>query len=320
MSTSTPLQPATARRSRFRRAAASPIRLTEDDLAILRHVGRHRFLRSTHFMQLLPHRSGKKLLERFTELYHQGLLDRPRAQLDYYASAGSAPLVYALGNRGALVLAERSGMDRSQLDRTWKNRSVGRIHIDHTLMIADVMVGIERACEQNADVELMDAQTILASAPEATRRLVNPFKLAAQITVDGRTVDGAVIPDAAFGLDFTHERKRKYFFLEADNATMPVNRTNLNATSYARKLMTYYVGGGKANSFGEHFGIGNFRVLTITSSRERVATMINALKQISGGIGSHQFLFIDHASLIAADDLLSLAWTSGKDDQVRLTD
>ena len=36
--------------------------------------------------------------------------------------------------------------------------------------------------------------------------------------------------------------------------------------------------------------------------------------------GSAQFLFVDHASLLAADDLLALAWTSGKGDQVRLTD
>lgn len=271
-------------------------------------------------MQLLPHRSAKKLLERFTELYHHGLLDRPRAQLDYYATAGSAPLVYALGNRGALVLAERSGMDRGQVEWTWKNRTVGRLFIDHTLLIADVMVGIERACAQHSDIALLDSQAILASTPEATRRLNNPFKLSAQIAMDGRVIESAVIPDAVFGLDFTVERKRKYFFLESDNATMPVVRTNLNATSYARKLMAYYAGGGKTNAFGAHFGIGNFRVLTVTSSRERVATMTDALKQITGGIGSQQFLFVDHSSFVAADNVLSLVWTSGKDDQVRLTE
>jgi len=320
MSTSSVPRPAIARRSRFRRAAASPIRLTEDDLTILGHVARHRFLRSTHLVQVMPHRSGKKLLERLAELYHNGLLDRPRAQLDYFATAGSAPLVYALGNKGALMLGEQTGMDRAQIDWTWKNRSVGRLFIDHTLMIADVMVGMERACARHAGIELMDAQAILASVPEATRRLVNPFKLTAPITANGRSVESSVIPDAVFGLDFTHERKRKYFFLEADNATMPVMRANLNLTSYARKLMTYYAGGGKANAFGAQLGIGNFRVLTVTTSRDRVATMIDALKQLTGGIGSAQFLFVDHARLLAADDLLALEWTSGKGDPVRLTD
>ena len=37
----------------------------------------------------MPHRSTKKLLERLGALYHNGYLDRPRAQLDYYATAGS---------------------------------------------------------------------------------------------------------------------------------------------------------------------------------------------------------------------------------------
>jgi hypothetical protein len=59
-------------------------------------------------------------VERLTELYHNGLMDWPRAQLDYYATAGLAPIVYGLGNVGALVLAERDGMDLAQVEWTWK--------------------------------------------------------------------------------------------------------------------------------------------------------------------------------------------------------
>ncbi|NJO35184.1 MAG: hypothetical protein HC869_20820 [Rhodospirillales bacterium] len=62
------------------------MRLTEDDLAIIRHIAKHRFLRSTHLIRLMPHRSYKKLVERLGALYHNGYLDRPRAQLDYYAN------------------------------------------------------------------------------------------------------------------------------------------------------------------------------------------------------------------------------------------
>lgn len=91
-------RPVATRRARFRRDAPSQIRLTADDLDIIRHVHRHRFLRSTHLLGLLEGRSGKKLLERLASLYHNGYLDRPRAQLDYYTTAGSAPMVYAIGN------------------------------------------------------------------------------------------------------------------------------------------------------------------------------------------------------------------------------
>ena len=296
------------------------MRLTDDDLAIIRHIAKHRFLRSTHLARLMPHRSYKKLLERLGALYHNGYLDRPRAQLDYYATAGSAPIVYALGNAGALVLAERDGMDPSQVDWTWKNRSVGRLYINHTLLTADVMVAAQRVSRQRADIHLIDAGTMLAAAPQTTRAASNPFKFTVRTSHAGKAVDLSVIPDAVFGLDFTAERKRKYFFLEADRATMPIARTDLNQTSYVRKLLAYLAGGGKANAFGAHFGIGNFRVLTVTTSAERMAGMIAALKEVTGGTGSSQFLFVDQLALSACANLLSLAWTTGKGEIVTLSD
>ena len=296
------------------------MRITDDDLAIIRHIAKHRFLRSTHLARLLPHRSYKKLLERLGALYHNGYLDRPRAQLDYYATAGSAPIVYALGNVGALVLAERDGMDPSQVDWTWKNRSVGRLYINHTLLTADLMVTAQQVPRQRAEIRLIDAGTMLAAAPEKTRLASNPFKLTARLNHAGKAVDLSVIPDAVFGLDFTAERKRKYFFVEADRATMPITRSDLNQTSFQRKLLAYLTGGGKANAFGAHFGIGNFRVLTVTTSAERMAGMMTALKDLTGGTGSSQFLFVDRLALSACRNLLSLAWTTGKGEIVTLAD
>jgi hypothetical protein len=296
------------------------MRLTDDDLAIIRHIARHRFLRSTHLARLLPHRSAKKLLERLAALYHHGYVDRPRAQLEYYATAGSAPLVYALGNAGALTLAERDGMDQAQIDWTWKNRSVGRLYIEHTLLTADVMVAAEEIAQRRPDVRLIPAATILGAAPEATRRAANPYKLTARTQHAGKFVDLSVIPDGLFGLDFAVERKRKYFFLEADRATMPIARTDLNQTSIQRKLLAYLAGGGKTNHFGAHFGVGNFRVLMVTTSAERMAGMIDALKELTAGCGSAQFLFTDKATLHGAADLLMLPWTTGKGERVTLAD
>jgi hypothetical protein len=100
--------------------------------------------------------------------------------------------------------------------------------------------------------------------------------------------------------------------LEADRATMPIVRADLNQTSHLRKLLAYLAGGGKTNAFGAHFGVGNFRVLTVTTSAERMAGMITALKELTGGAGSSQFLFVDKAALNACADLLALEWTTGK--------
>ena len=89
------------RNPRFKRAAEPPaFRLTDDDVVMIRLLARHRFLRSTHIAALVG-RSLDRTNDRLSKLYHAGYLDRPRAQLDYYPSAGSAPFIYALADRGA---------------------------------------------------------------------------------------------------------------------------------------------------------------------------------------------------------------------------
>ena len=155
-------QPAT-RRPRFRRHDPPPFRLTEDDLAIIRHVGSQRFLRSTHLVQLIG-RPADKVLRRLTALYHHGYLDRPRAQLDYLLIAGSAPLIYALGNKGASLYAQLGRIEPASVDWTDKNRDVHRPYLDHALMIADFMIALECAVNLRSDIKLLSASEILANA------------------------------------------------------------------------------------------------------------------------------------------------------------
>jgi hypothetical protein len=277
-------QPAATRRPRFRRDDPLRIRLTDDDIAIMRHVAKHRFLRSTHLITLLD-RPVKKVLERLAALYQNGYLDRPRQQLDYYAIAGSAPLVYALGNKGAARLVDRGEMPLAKVDWTDKNRTVGRVFIEHSLMIADVMTALECAIRQRTGVRLILPGQILAGAPAETQRAQNPWKLRATVSYAGTTQQIGIIPDKVFGLDFTGARKRSYFFLEADRATMPVTRSHPRQTSFNQKIFGYLAGGGTGNAHGTQFGIGNFRVLTVTTSPQRMQTMFAAQKAATRGEG-----------------------------------
>ena len=87
------------RRPRFRRASEPPaFRLTDDDVVIVRQLARYRFLRSTHIAALIG-RSLDRTNDRLSRLFHAGYLDRPRAKLDYYPTAGSAPIVYGHHHR-----------------------------------------------------------------------------------------------------------------------------------------------------------------------------------------------------------------------------
>ncbi len=293
------------------------MRLTDDDLAVLRFIARYRFLRSTHLVRLFPERSAKKLIERLGVLYHNQYLDRPRAQLDYYATAGSSPMVYALGNRGADALAAHDGASRAHVDWTWKNRDVGRLFIEHSLLIADVMVAVHVSLQQRPDIKLIEPEDIIPNAPAATRAMRNPFYFKARVRHAGAYHDLAVIPDRVFGLDFTVERKRSYFFVEADRGTMPIMRSTLLQTSIYRKLLTYVAGGAPENAFGKQLGIGNFRSLFITSSEERVASMIDALKLATSGADSRQLMFTSQDALAHKTGAIGCEWMTGRGERVR---
>jgi hypothetical protein len=142
------VRPPQQRKPRFRRAPEGHIQITERDVEILLHVFRHRFLRSTHLAALVG--GGQGLVRRLGLLYHHHYLDRPREQIDFYSRVGSKPMVYALGNKGADLLAEMYHVPRGKFDWTAKNRAVGPVFLDHTLLVADFMVALEASCRRTA--------------------------------------------------------------------------------------------------------------------------------------------------------------------------
>src|SRR5204863_5479311 len=97
--------PKTRTPRRRRAAEPPPFRLTTDDVEIVRVIARHRLIRSTHIAAFVG-RSLDRTNDRLMRLFHAGYIDRPRAQLDYYPTFGSAPMVYALADRGVRLLKE----------------------------------------------------------------------------------------------------------------------------------------------------------------------------------------------------------------------
>ena len=311
-----PHKPAT-RRPHFRRHDPPPIRLTEDDIMMLRHLAKHRFLRATDLARLLA-RPSKKIGERLAALYHNAYVDRPRRQLEYFMPGARAPYVYALGNAGARILAELDATQAAKVDWTDKNRDATRPFIQHTLLVANVMIALELATRDHATIQLIEPHLILARSPLDTQRLANPWKWQARVPWIDKQIDVSLVPDWVFGLDFTDQRKRSYFFLEADRGTMSIKRDNLNQSSMQKKFLAY-LHGHRVKHHTERYGIQNFRVLTVTTSEDRAANMIANVKDITGGRGSNVFLFTDGAAVAAASDVLNLELTTGKGERVTLT-
>ena len=305
------------RKRRFQRQPEGRIQLTERDTAVIRAVYRYRFVRSTHLMALFDGNQG--LLRRLGELYHHGYLDRPREQIEFYRDAGSKPMVYGLGNQGADYLALYGGVSRGKIDWTAKNQSAKQLFIEHTLLVSDVLVGLELACRASGRVRLIPPEEILAGAPEATQKSQKPFQWT--VTCDyqhERGVALGVIPDAVFGLQYLDKpegRNRAFFFLEADRSTMPVVRPSARQTSFLRKLTAYYATD-KQGLLADLFNIRRFRVLTVTSNAERVNHLVQVTRSLNGGVGLKMFLYTDEPTLHSAPDLLQLDWRNGQDGEL----
>jgi hypothetical protein len=298
------------RRPRFRRAAVLPtFRLTDDDIAIVRHLARHRFLRSTHIAALVG-RSLDRTNDRLSGLFHHGYIDRPRAQLDYYPTSGSAPMVYALANRGARLLIERDGIQFANVAWSRKNREAGRPFIEHQLEIVDLYVSLAQATLDRADVYLIHADEMQATfldQPSSDRR--NPFSLRVKLAEQGTVREMGLVPDLAFALELS-DGSRRNFMVEIDRGTMPILRTNFLQTSFERKMRAYLTA--HAGKLHERFGWKIFRVLTVTTDEYRIRSMQAALKDlhIAHSPGASMFFFATRAELRTAGVLVGV-WRDG---------
>ncbi len=77
-----------------------PLRSWSRDVVMVPQVARHRVLQSAHIAAVAGWPRDRPN-DRLSRLFHAGYIDRPRAKLGYYPTAGSDWIVYALADRYA---------------------------------------------------------------------------------------------------------------------------------------------------------------------------------------------------------------------------
>jgi hypothetical protein len=302
---------APARRPRFRRAEPPPFRLTDDDVAIVRQLARHRFLRSTHIAALTG-RSLDRINDRLLRLYHAAYIDRPRAQLEAYP-VGSGPMVYALADSGARLLIARDGVEFANVEWSRKNRNAGRPFIEHQLEIMDFYVSAVCAARARPGTQLIRPGELVATFPDRRIASRSPFKMRATLSHRGMKYEVGVIPDFAFGLAFQGGARRN-FLVEIDRGTMPVKRSDpFRQTSFEEKMRAYltaYAG----RQHEAQFGWKTFRILTVTTDDRRLRSIMDALRalRVPHSPGALLFLCTPREQLRASDPL-AIEWRDGND-------
>lgn len=282
---------------RFRRLPGQfKIRLTERDLEILGLVYDYRFASSAHIRALIPG-SDKWITERLQKLFHEGYLDRPREQ-GAHAFGKTNFFVYGLGREGARALAEARGIDFKKIEWTAKNREAKQRYIWHTLMIANFRATLTLALKNKPGFKLMFWK--------------QDSELKDKFTVSGegsRQSWFVVFPDALFALE-DKEGKKRYFCLEADRSTM-------QGTRYLRKLRGYWHFWQKRRH-KSIYGIGNFRVLTLTMSERRAQNLRKVAKLADDerrGSGMFWFSCEKRFDLAKPGGILAPVWESPADSK-----
>ena len=301
-----------SRLPRFRRAAEPPaFRLTDDDVEIVRQVGRHRLIRSTDIAALVG-RSLDRTNDRLMRLFHAGYVDRPRAQLDRFPTSGSAHYIYALADQGARLLRQRDGIAFANPELSRKNREAGRPFIEHQIEIVNFQVALQRAVHECTNLHLVDTAEMAhaATSQQQRPRFRAPFALRTKLSDQGRVREATVIPDLVFGLDLANGERRN-FMVEIDRGTMPVHRSDSRQTSFERK-MRVYLAAHAARQHERQFGWKNFRVLAVTNASSRISAMLKAWRGLRAAHASSAplFLFTTFDELRASSPL-AVPWLDG---------
>ena len=288
------------------------------DTEISRYVRRYRLLRSrSHILPLFG--GSQYLLRRLKQLYDHKFLYRLPDRRPHEEA------VYAIGNAGADLLHRRFGTPRPSVDYTQQNQGLGARFIEHTLLVADIMVTIELACRGRDDVRFISQQQFFKErAPKTTREKFwtvggHPLRWRVSFEYEGNRYRKSIEPDQMFGIRAEDREEPNWFFLEADRQTMPVKSRNMNRSSIFKKQLQYFASWDKdsgRNRLDEEFGIANARTLFVLDTGyegdKRLQRCLEVNKHFYDGDGTGLFLFVNAGMLSECEDVLTAPLVSGR--------
>jgi hypothetical protein len=287
---------------RYKRTApAKPIIIRPDDLEIFWHLYRHRLMDQEMIRSLFPGRSPKKLTLRMRDLYDAEFIDRiDRTGLPPREGGGSWPELIALGREGAKALQD-TGLSINP--RYWRdnNARLKRRNVHHLLQVTQFMVALELSQRANEGISLIRHDEIIgATQRDLGHRQGLPTNLRAKIDWHDHSGVEGTASDAIFGVKVHgHERPYRYFFYEEDAGSETIE-----------KKMIVYAFAFTSRAHEKKYGMGAFRVLTRTTSPDRIAKMQQAFERhvatLHRRVPSGLFLFTHHAQTETAEDLLSM--------------
>jgi len=262
--------------------------LTERDKRIIGWVYQLRFLTSEQIKQLeFEEGSMTACRRRLALLYHNGYLSATQKAVP--TGYGSAKRVYCLSRKGKEIIEHtHDGSDLRDIKWTEKSNKVAGFFIEHVLAINDVRIAfisnIRKAKGYSLD---WTPEWEIKSWKEKVEDPEN----------SGKTLP--ITPDAFF--EIRGKKNKACYFLEVDRATETNRRWRDKVKGYVE-----YVKSGK---YYTRFKSQSLRVLTATTTQERLN---NLLKTTKGIDHTDFFLFTTFKQIKDGNLLFDNIWKSSE--------
>lgn len=215
-----------------------------------------------------PYSKINRCRERLKWLFQYGYLER-KAQtrrLDEPAK----PLLYFLDEKGALLIAEKEGLFREQVNWRSQDNQLSDLFLNHTLAINDLRINFA-----------VSANKLDMTIPEwkderVLKNLQN--RVVVEIKTGGTKQKFNLYPDAYNCIE-DNEGSQYHHFIEVDLGTETIKSSGLKKKDFQRKILAYraYIQSGK---FEKTYGADIFRVLIIAGSRNRMLNLKSASEEI----------------------------------------
>jgi hypothetical protein len=257
-------------------------RLSEADLAILKLLGRYRYL-PFDYLASLTGRSLPALQARLEILCRKPntYINRPHQQRAN-ADANTRRLIYELDDRGADELRTRG--------LPYARKKVLR-NFAHELMACTIAASFEIGAQNSTTLRIICWSELLDSPqmPGATKLLANPQSLS---FVRNGQAESIVSDWKPFVIerDFGSKSFVFVFGFEADCGTEPIDASQPERTSIRSKFLAY-LDLLSLDVPRRHFGASTFLIPIITTSRTRMLSMMDLLDRLGPGAFGKRFLF-----------------------------
>jgi len=215
--------------------------------------------------------------------------------------SASGDSIYALGARGAAIVASALGVDRARLRASSQRTTVKPLFLDHLLHINDIRLAFHLASTHQPGGQFPAGQAGVHPAGDcqAAVRLVSWLydrQAADRLPDPSRPGEWVAIRPDGYLVYHTPGRQL-HAFVEADLGTVANKRWAARVQAY----VMYRLSG----AFRRRFGTSSFRVLTVTTTPRRLSNLLRTTEKAGG---KSLFWFTTWADL-RAHSPLSAIWS-----------